>query len=271
MRSVLLHLLRPLALSLAITIHLSGHTHSDSSILEHSKFWPEKVTVNSEVTGATHGNIVKPGNEWIFLRYQDGKCLVDMGHNGIHALNAEDTDILERVTKISKERTFPFQGLFTHRYTKSFYDPKTLRGFQLGDLDQYDYFVLFYFNYESGSDTANILGDFISNYMEEMKAEMNLMALLATSNNVLANKTLLDYISDGLVAPTATPFLYKGMVHTLEHDHETRGDVVLVDKFGKVIEQFFLSKLDDKALYETLKQAVEKEASKSREGYFRFL
>ena len=233
------------------------------SLLSESRFWPEKITVNSEVIGVTHGNVVKPKKEWVFLRYQDGKCLVDMGHNGIHALNVEDTDILERVAKISKERTFPFQGLFTHRYTKSFYDPKTLRGFQLGDLDQYDYFVLFYFNYESGSDTTNILGDFISNYMEEMKAKMNLMALLVTSNNVLADGLLSDYIADGLVAPTATPFLYKGMVHTLKHDHETIGDVVLVDKFGKVIKQFFLSELDARILFETLKHAIEKEAYKT--------
>jgi hypothetical protein len=259
MRLVVFRLSRALLLSLGVTIHLFGYAASDSSVLEHSKFWPEKVTVNIEVTGVKHGNSVKPGREWIFLRYQDGKCLLDLGHNGIHALNVEDTDILERVTKISEENFFPFQGLFTYRYTKSFYDPKTLRGFQLGDMDQFDYFVLFYFDYESGSNTAHILGDFIRNYAEKINAEIKLAVLLIPSNNIIADGALSDYIADGLVAPTATPFMLKGMMHTLKHDYEIKGDVVLIDKFGKIIEQFFLSKLDSRDLSEILKNTLEEE------------
>ena len=256
MRSVVLHLLRSLALSLAITIHVSGYATSDSSILESSQFWPDKVAVNVETIGVKYGNIVEPGKNWIFLRYQDGKCLVDMGHNGIHALNVEDTDILERVTKISEERTFPFQGLFTYRYTKSFYNPETLRGFQLGDMDPYDFFLLFYFDYESGSHLVEVLGEFIQGYLNELNTEMKVEVLLLPSGNVIVEKKLENYISDGLVAPTITPFLCEGTIYTLKHDHEVKGDVVLVDKFGKVIEQFFIAPLDAQDILRITKEVL---------------
>ena len=213
------------------------------NLLNESKFWPERVTVNVEITGVTYGNTVKSGQEWIFLRYEDGKCLVDMGHNGIHTFAADDTDIAERISNISKKRAFPFRGLFTHRYTKSFYDPKKMRGLQLGDLDQYEFFVLFYFDYESGSNVAKTLAEFIQKYLNELNTEMKLEVLMLPSGNIIADGKLSDYIADGLVARTATPFMLKGMVHTLKHDYKIKGDVVLIDKFGKVIKQFFLSNL----------------------------
>ena len=187
MRSIFLYFLRVLLLSLGMIIHLSGYAASGSNLFEASKFWPEKVTVSAEITGVKHGNVVKPGKEWVFLRYQDGKCLVDMGHNGIQALDVEDTDILERMTKISEERTFPFQGLFTYRYTKSFYDPKTLRGLQLGDLDPYDYFVLFYFDYESSIDVTKTLKEFIQKYANELNTEMKVEVLLLPGGNIIAS------------------------------------------------------------------------------------
>lgn len=258
MKLVFLHLRFIILSSLYLATPLSIF---GSSILDNSKFWPEKVTVNVEITGVKHGNIVKPGSEWMFLRYENGKCLVDMGHNGIHALNVKDTDVLERVKKISEENIFPREGLFTYRYTKSFHDPKTLRGLQSGDLDKYDYFALFYFDYESGSKVTEVLSNFVKNYTNKAESKLNLKVLFIVSNNLLKEKQLSDYITDGLFAPTSTPFLYESTVYTLAHDHEKKGDVVLVDKFGKVIKQFFLSKVDDDKLFKTLKDALEKEAA----------
>ena len=233
---------------------LSVYASGSACLLNQSKFWPNMVTVNVDVTGVTHGNTVKSGKEWTFLRYEGEKCLVDMGHNGIHTLNIEDTDVLARVVKNAEERTFPYQGLFTHRYTKSFFDPKTLRGLQHQDLDAFDYFLLCYFDYQSGSSISHTLGNFVKNHKMKTAKEMKLAVLLLPSKNVIEDNLVSDYISDGFDAPTATPFMLEGMMHTLQHQHETKGDLVLIDKNGKIINQFFLSSFsEDHEISEAIK------------------
>jgi len=233
------------------------------SLPSRSMYWPLKVTVHKAIVGKMHGNTVTGGQEWEFLRYQNGKCLVDMGHNGIFKLNIEDTDLLERMALSAEEKRPPYQGLFTYRYTKSFFDPVSLKGYQLwGPLEQYEYFVLFYFDYKEGSNDVTLIGDFISHHIDNVKASFDLGVLLIPSGNIVANKEIESYITDGLNAPTAVPLMREGLIHTLQHHAKSNGDVVILDKNGFILEQFFLSDLGDgrnhMSLYDSLSGVFER-------------
>lgn len=216
----------------------------DSSLLEESRFWPMNVTVLDKIVGKTHGNTVPAGGEWAFLRYENGLCLVDMGHNGIFRFKVDQTDLLERMRRISKERTYPFQGLFTFRYTKSFYLPESPeRGLTLGALDEYDYFVLFYFNYEKSSEAVAEVATVIDTLKDPGSAMSDIAVLLLPENDFRADGLLDSYVADGLTAPTILPFWTNPIRYALSHDVERNGDVVIVDKFGKILGQFFQSDL----------------------------
>ncbi|PXA03759.1 hypothetical protein DDZ13_10730 [Coraliomargarita sinensis] len=221
----------------------AGQSESDE-LLTVSKYWPKQVAVQREVLGQTHGNQVPPGRHWEFIRYEHGKCLVDMGHNGIFAFNPEDTDLLERVRKNQRDRTFPYRGLFTFRYTKSFFNPETNRGYQLGgDLEQYEYFILFYFNYDAVDIPASAIGDLVKNEKGKLNRNYNAEILLVPDLSVSDQGNLENYLAEGFVAPTVIPFMRDGLMHSLHHKPQEKGGVVVLDKFGQIKGQFFLKDL----------------------------
>lgn len=255
------HYVKFLGLTCLLIASVSASTGSaeETDFYQMSKYWPQKVTVHKDIVGETHGNTVPGGRAWEFMRYQDGKCLVDMGHNGIFWLAPEETDLRERMLRLENERQFPFQGLFTFRYTKSFYDPETLKGYQLrGELDEVEYFVLFYFDYDKSSPKTHALGIFISEFQEILKAEYQLGVLLLPTQDPISTNGFEDYIDSGFNAPTVVPYLQDGVIHSLQHKASKNGDVVVVDKFGKVLGQFFLQDLGEQADSDALLSVLRK-------------
>jgi len=217
-----------------------------SVLYEESSYWPTRVQVDEEVVGQTHGNKVEPGAEWTFLRYQGGDCIVDMGHNGIHAVDAKNTDLLDRMRHYQKTRKFPFQGLFTFRSTKSFYMPESPeKGLELGVFDEYDYFVLFYFEYSHEEPASQLIGEFLRAEAKTLERDNRAKVLLLPENNVQVAGLVEDYKADGFTNPTVIPFLYSSLEHSLYHRPNQKGDVVLVDSFGKILGQFFLDDIPD--------------------------
>lgn len=236
-----------------------GGGADESALLDESQYWPDKITVKKEVTGRMHGNAVPAGREWIFLRYEEGKCLVDMGHNGIFRFEPEDTDIVERIRRNEKERPSDFQGLFTHRFTKAFFDPATLKGYQFGGpLESCEYFLLIFFDYQQGSVQAATLGEFVRDHAASLKDKMDVGTLLVPSGNIIAGKMVEDYLQDGLNAPTIAPYKHEAMLYTLQYEPDKQGDVLLVDKSGRFLGHFFLSDLSSESRAESLHKAVVK-------------
>lgn len=239
-------LTRFLAVLIFMSSVLSGEEVGAQTLLYASSFWPNKVTVNVDVVGKKHGNQVPAGREWMFLRCQDGKCLVDMGHNGIFALDPEDTDLIPRIQSNMQERPEDYQGLFTHRYTKTFYNPDTLKAYQLGgELEEFERFILFYFDYDQENKQSAAIGDFVSQYQNAMKERHGMCVLLLPESNVIADDVVDEFIKDGFKAPTVVPFMREGALYTLQHKPKEKGDVVIVDKNGLILGQFFLSDFGD--------------------------
>ena len=260
MKQFVLNYLLPtlICLNYIIAEEVSGF----SDLLSDSKYWPKQVVVHKEIVGETHGNIVPGGRRWEFIRYQDGKCRVDMGHNGIFHFEPGDTDFVERVQRNLKERTFPYQGLFTYRFTKSFYRPETLKGDQFGgDLEDMEYFVLVHFTYRKDDTQTQALGNFNRIFKDSLREQCEAAVLFLPTNNIIEEDIVTDYISDGFDSPTVVPFMREGMMHSLGLEIKTKGDVAVVDKNGAVLGQFFLADLgknyDPKALFSVICKLIE--------------
>lgn len=232
-------------------------SEQEHEFYERSKFWPLKVAVHKEVIGDKHGNLVRPGREWDFIRYQRGKVIVDMGHNGIFDFLPMETDLSERMTENQQTRTFPFRGLFTFRFTKWFFDPSTLKGYQLGGpLEKFDYFILLDFKFDSSSQHVRKLGEVVSKSVITLNEKFDTGILLLPSEDIVSEGTVDEYLELGFNAPTIVSFLRAGMLHVLYHNSEQNGDILVVDKYGKVLGQFFFSDLGDNRTEEILLNTV---------------
>lgn len=205
-----------------------------------SQFWPSKLSTKVELTGKKHGNTLKPGFKGVFLRLSDGKCLVDFGHSGIFKLDIDETDFVDRRAELVGVRTYASQGLFEFRYTKLFFNPERYHGFQLGDWEWAERFVIVYEEYEPDAQVETYLQGLAEAYESSDLASMGTMLLLVTENDLVEDELAQPYHDSGINLPTVAPFHRQGAIYTLQHDHAESGDLVIIDKNGRLLSQSFL-------------------------------
>lgn len=231
--------------------------YGGSNLEEASELWPQKVATRTPLIGKLHGNTLGRGSEGVFLRIESGEVMVDFGHNGIFKLPVKDTDFLDRVRQAIGVRTFESQGLFTFRYASSFFWPETSTSCRIPELESFDYFVVIYFDYDEASEEMHLVKELSKEFStlmaDDLKTSLILMPVRGVSNAV----DMRLYYFDGFHAPTISPYMKKGTVHTLQHDFENKGDLVVIDKNGHILTQNFLSKLKTpEASYELIHDSV---------------
>lgn len=243
--SIFLRLLGVTCFAICVT-GLSG------SILKESQYWPEKVTVHKTLTGRMFENPISAGREWVFLRTDDETVLVDMGHNGVFALEPSDTDVVQRIRANKQRGIVNERGLFSYRHAKWFYEVSTKVGLKIESLDDYEAFVLFYFNYEPDGETAKVISKLLADGGGSLLGRSDTGVLLLPNQNLIAEGLSHEFLEDGLNAPVIAPYKRSSFEHAQQHFPEKRGDIVVIDKNGQVFAQFFFSDLGENASADAL-------------------
>lgn len=245
---------RMLVCYLGVLLAHLGHAMSSDELAKRSECWPERIATRVALTGETHGNTLRAGTEGMLVRIDpEGTALVDFGHNGIFSLSVSDTDVVERAERLSIKRTAESQGLFTFRYTKSFYDPETNRAYQLGDWDRFDRFVLIYLPGELVGALELPVAEFVSSYREQLVSDYKTELCIIPYNLPPAEVTTGSLVSLEVSAPRVVPFHQRGVIHSLQHYPDLRGGIVAIDKNGRILKRIDLKMLQEpRILYERL-------------------
>lgn len=226
-----------LAFCVVAKLSLLGSASMTLELLsERSELWPERISVKTELTGEKHGNLLKPGVEGIFLGMKEGRCVVDLGHNGIFYLAVEETDLEKRALERMGTRRFADEGLFARRYSKYFLQADSRKPMKIDAFASADYFLVLLLNIDESESGEDKLRQFLDSLKSSVFVEYSIQPWVIPSATV--DGAFLDAFGKELgELPVIAEFLKESFIHANQHllAASNCNQAVLVDKNGKQI------------------------------------
>lgn len=137
----------------------------EDEILIRSEWWPPQIELTEPfLAEGVLKNGLKPGRKGFVIRVEDGKVLTDFGRFGVHALDFDQTDFMDRRAVLSQHNTWDDKGvLMTMIGNKIFgINPVNFYVLPFDQVNAWDYLAFVYYKpYEDESDAAVAkLGEF---------------------------------------------------------------------------------------------------------------